>query len=71
MKRKLNKSEFYDLLYLAGKEVGEKPYLRKGQALFNTYYKLWPAWADEIRGTKCDPFSNDALIDKFYKKIYG
>lgn len=45
-------------------------YLRYGQVLFNTLYLYNPSAADQIRGTKADPFyatdKNDTRITEFF-----
>lgn len=41
---------------------------RKGQALFNALYKLFPEVADKIRATKDDCFYDDSKIKEFKSK---
>jgi hypothetical protein len=39
---------------------------RAGQAAFNVLHDLRPDLADEIRGTRLDPFYRDAVGDEFW-----
>lgn len=41
------------------------PQWREGQAYFNALEELLPDFANEIRGTKLDPFYHDDRIDAF------
>lgn len=43
--------------------------LRNGQVYFNTLYKNYPAIANEIRGSKYDPFHDDRRINDFMDHI--
>lgn len=45
---------------------------RRGQSCFNALSDLNPTWAEEIRGTKLDPFHkrNEDLCD-FFKWLYA
>ena len=49
----------------------EHPEQRKGQALFNYLYsnEQTKAFANEIRGTKLDPFYNDSVIGDVLAKL--
>ena len=45
------------------------PTWRKGQTFFNTLHIEYPDIADQIRGTKNDPFYNDNLIEACIEQI--
>ena len=42
---------------------------RRGQAFFNLLHFYEPDIADEIRGTKLDPFYDDSRLEKLYNYI--
>lgn len=42
---------------------------RKGQTYFNVLTKLHPELAEEVRGSKIDPFYNDERLPEFFKFI--
>ena len=44
-------------------------YLRVGQCMFNILYERYPKVADEIRGSKFDPFYQDSRIEEFKNKV--
>jgi hypothetical protein len=47
------------------------PHLRLGQSFFNLLYAAFPKVADTIRGTKYDPFYDDAIIESCIQVITG
>jgi hypothetical protein len=54
---------------LIAKNMIAHPRWRYGQAVFNTLYDLEPERADEIRGTRMDPFhalNNDLRLARFW-----
>jgi len=54
---------------VATAEMNVNPHIRKGQALFNAVYDLYPYIADEIRGSDTDCFYNDKRIDLFLSHV--
>lgn len=42
---------------------------RNGQAVFNAAYLVCPREVDSLRGTKYDPFYDDARIDAFLTQL--
>lgn len=59
----MNLKEFSELIKSMS---GHKdPCLRRGQFMFNTLYRRYPAIANRIDGTEFDPFYVDDRIPKF------
>jgi len=46
------------------------PQLRYGQCLFSVLEDMWPDKADEIRGSRVDPFY-ETTFDRFFAEILG
>ena len=44
--------------------------IRKGQAIFNACFNLFPFQTNDLRGTKVDCFYNDDLIEDFLIALY-
>jgi len=51
------------------KELINSYMYRKGQAMFNAAYMLYPKSSDNLRDTKYDCFYRDDLIDIFLKEL--
>jgi hypothetical protein len=67
------KSNFDDYMIKVSKQQKKNPMLRKGQILFNEFYKIYPHEAGLITATELDPFYDDEIIDVFLvyiKKIF-
>jgi len=54
-----------DFLYAVANMRHGNPKWRRGQAVFNTAYRLWPKVADDLRGTPEDCFYDDSKINDF------
>lgn len=68
----MTEQEFEDLKRKVNESWEEHSlHWRKGQALFNTLYELYPDIADDIRGTEIDPFHVDTRIVKCYNYIHS
>ena len=64
METKITKEEYETVLEAAKLARLQYPMWRWGQAVFNTMYELHPDFANELRGTKMDPFYIDENVDK-------
>lgn len=62
-----------DYLLMVDNEMAEHTELRYGQTLFNVLYNLQPDVANEIRGTRVDPFyaNEDDAINDFFAYLYS
>ena len=65
----MKKVQITDLIEFSKEQIKTYPYLRLGQQLFNNLYDINPELANNIRGTKYDPFYNDDVIPEFLKYI--
>lgn len=59
----MNLKEFSELLKSMSGYKDSR--LRRGQFMFNTLYRRYPAIANRINGTEFDPFYVDERIPKF------
>lgn len=64
----MNKFEHYQYR-LSELELETNKYLRYGQQCFNLLYDIDPDVANEIRGTKLDPFYDDNKLSSFFNYI--
>lgn len=60
-----------EIEYLLEQSENRNKVLRKGQWLFNELSKMYPSFANTIRGTEYDPFYDDNRINKFINYIYN
>ena len=63
--------ELHDILLLADRFQKEHTIWRPGQCLFNAIYTINSQIANELRGTKLDPFHNDDIIEKCKQFLLG
>ncbi len=63
---KITTKEYCDIVAeMHNQFVKGKPHLRRGQCYYNALYTLRPDLANEICGTKLDPFYVDERIPAF------
>ena len=67
--KKLNTLEFEEHKERVHLVMRDFPQLRLGQAHFNKLYEFYPELANEIRGTKNDPYYLDVRVTDFIKYI--
>lgn len=58
-----------DIVNMAKRAREIYPEWRYGQAVFNTCHSLFPKIADNLRGTKYDPFYDDTRVDSFLDQV--
>ena len=59
-----------DVIEQEAKELHQAyPFLRIGQCMFNILFEYEPKVANEIRGSKFDPFYQDSRIEDFKNKV--
>lgn len=54
---------------LADQMQRDDPSWRRGQAMFNALYELYPGTANRIRGTVADPFFRDSRLPAFHRAL--
>jgi len=67
--KKFNKEQINRIKKLAEVRMKKYPQWRKGQAIFNVAFELYPYLADQLRGTIHDCFHRDDLIDEFLNAL--
>ena len=65
----LEKPTKHEIETILERSENRDKFLRKGQWLFNELYKMYPNFANSIRGTEFDPFYDDNRINKFINYI--
>ncbi len=66
---KITYKQYCHIVDLANEMVKKEPYLRQGQALWNTAYMLHPELLDGLTATSADPFYTDLNIAEFFRTI--
>lgn len=61
---KLTKEQVEEVKKEAEELKEDYPEWRTGQSFFNALYMMYPKVADDVRGTKYDPFYITELIDQ-------
>lgn len=66
----MNEKDTHELFIRWREAEAEHPQWRRGQALFNTLWKLHPEIANAIRGDDhLDPFHNDHNIQNLWQHL--
>jgi hypothetical protein len=60
---------YTEYLTKVGHALEQHSHWRVGQTYFNVLHQLHPDIADEIRGTKIDPFYRAAVIDDKFLEV--